>query len=406
MKILIGTENVAGWIQHYKSGFEKRGHSVTTAVLQTSPFHQFTYDYILNDLFFAKQDQRNLKQSQYLQRFFRKARNKWLNYRYEKFIRGLIDGHDLLVLLWHPYLTGSAELAYARSKNKKIVSLFVGSDVRYFKAFQQEFDVSSWVFPADWNHDNPVYHLQLIRNAEKYSDLIYSVPDQAGLQLKPYYHIQVPVAIEKLVYKIPESKIPKVVHAPSVPFKKGTDIIEATLAKLKEDGVTFELITVRNMPNHELLQLLTESDVLVDEIVYHGPGALSFEGMLSGCAVATRYIEESPEVFRPPVWSINAENIYGKLKRLLTDNVLRKRLAEEGRAYAIANNAADHVVAGILQDLEHPRPADYTPAFLQEQYQPGSATEIETINQWTEMVKDCDWYKKAIVPGERAGLIF
>lgn len=406
MKILIGTENVAGWIQYYKSGFEKRGHSVTTAVFQASSLYQFSYDYILHDLFFANADNRKLKSTQYLQRVIRKARNKWINYRYEKFIKRLIDAHDLLVLLWHPYLTGSAELAYARSKNKKIVSIFVGSDVRYFKAFQQEFDVSPWVFPADWDIDNPAYHLQLIRNAEKYSDLIYSVPDQSGLQLKPFYHLQVPADTDKFVYQVPENKIPKVVHAPSVPFKKGTDIIEATLEKLKEEGIAFELISVRNMPNHELLQLLTEADVLVDEIVYNGPGALSFEGMLSGCAVATRYIEESPDVFRPPVWSINAENIYEKLKRLLTDAGLRKRLAEEGRAYAIANNAADHVVAGILQDLEHPRPADYTPAFLRDQYQPVSVTEIETINQWTEMVKDCEWYKETVRPGERAGLIF
>ena len=406
MRVLIGTDEIAGWIQHYKNGFEKNGHSVTTAVFQKSPFYHCEYNYILNDLFFNNADTRKLNSKQIIQRTIRKITNKWINYKYERFIKELIDQHDVLVLLWHPFLTGSNELAYARAKNKKIVSIFVGSDVRYFKAFQQEFDVSPWIFPADWDHDDPAYHLQLIRNAEKYSDLIYSLPDQAGLQLKPYFHIQVPVAVDKFVFKVPENKIPKVVHAPSVPFKKGTDIIEATLNRLKEEGIAFELITVRNMPNHELLQLLTEADVLVDEIVYNGPGALSFEGMLSGCAVATRYIESSPAGFRPPVWSINADNIYEKLKRLLSDAALRKQLAEEGRAYAIANNAADHVVAGILQDLDTPRTADYTPTFLREKFQPVSASEIQTINAWTNMVKDCDWYQQTVSPGERAGLIF
>lgn len=406
MKILIGTENVAGWMRFYKTGFEKRGHTVTTAVFQKNSFYQFDFNFVLNDLFFPKQDQTKLRKNQLVKRIIRKFSTKWMNYRYEQFVKRMIDDHDMLLLLWHPFLTGSKELAYARAKNKKIVSVFVGSDVRYFKAFQQEFDVSPWVFPADWDHDDPAYHLQLIRNAEKYADLIYSVPDQAGLQLKPYFHLQVPIDIEKFVFRIPENKIPKVVHAPSVPFKKGTDIIEATLNRLKEEGIAFELITVRNMPNHELLQLLTEADVLVDEIVYNGPGALSFEGMLSGCAVATRYIESSPAVFRPPIWSINAANIYEKLKRLLSDAALRIQLAEEGRAYAVANNAADHVVAGILQDSEKPRPADYTPTYLRENFQPISATEIQTINAWTNMVKDCDWYQQTVSPGERAGLIF
>jgi hypothetical protein len=406
MKILIGTDEIAGWIHHYKNGFENKGHSVTTAVFQKNDFYHYEYDYLLEDIFLKKSDGRKLQSNQYLKRAVRKINNRLINFRYEKFIRRLIDEHDMLVLLWHPFLTGSLELAYARSKNKKVVSIFVGSDVRYFKAFQQEFDVSQWTFPAEWDHANPAYHLQLIRNAERYSDIIYSVPDQGGLQLKPYYHLQVPVAIEKFKYAVPGNRVPKVVHAPSVPFKKGTDIIEGVLDRLKSEGVQFDLITVRNMPNHKLLELLSGAYVLVDEIVYNGPGALSFEGMLSGCAVATRYIEASPEVFRPPVWSINACNIYEKLKELLTNTELRKRLAIEGREYDMRHNASDHVASGILNDLEHSRTPYYHPEFLREKYNPFTEAEIQTINQWTGFVQDCDWYKKYVTPGERAGLIF
>jgi hypothetical protein len=406
MKVLIGTYEIAGWIQHYKNGFEKNGHTVTTAVSQKNPFYHCEYTYILNELFFNNADKQKLYSNQMIQRAIRKIKNKWINYKYERFIKDLIDQHDVLFLLWHPFFTNSKELAYARIKNKKIVSIFVGSDVRYFKAFKQEFNVCNWVFPTSWDHDDPSYHLQLIRNAEKYSDLIYSVPDQAGLQLKPYRHLQVPIDTQKFIFRIPENKIPKVVHAPSVPFKKGTDIIESILNRLKQEGIAFELITVRDMPNYELLQLLTEADVLVDEIVYNGPGALSFEGMLTGCAVATRYIESSPSVFRPPVWSINADNIYEKLKRLLSDAPLRKQLAEDGRAYALANNTAEHVVSGILRDLESPRQPNYYPTFLREQFQPSTSSELQTINEWTKFVNDCDWYQQTVPSGERAGLIF
>ncbi|MBK8774890.1 MAG: glycosyltransferase family 1 protein, partial [Chitinophagaceae bacterium] len=188
---------------------------------------------------------------------------------------------------------------------------------------------------------------------------------------------------------------------------KGTDIIEATLEKLSKEGIEFEFISVRNMPNKELLKLLSQADILIDEIVFNGPGALSFEGMLSGCAVATRYIEDSPEVFRPPVWNINAGNIYYKLKKLLTDRDLRIRVAEEGREIgAVANNDVYYIVKGMLADLEFSRPYDYIPAFLRENYQPCSKTEIELINHWTDVVKDCAWYKKNVKTGIRAELIF
>lgn len=406
MRILIGTENIAGLIQSYRAGFEKAGHSVTTAVFQKSSYYFSEYNFEINSIFFKNIDNRNFKSNQFFKRALRKITNWRIQCKYERFIKHLINQHDILLLLWHPFLNQSKELAYARAKNKKIVSIFVGSDVRYFKAFKQEFDVANWLFPTSWDHDNPTYHLQLIRNAEKYSDLIYSVPDQAGLQLKPYFHLQIPIDTNKLIFRIPENKIPKVVHAPSVPFKKGTDIIESIFNRLKQEGIAFELITVRDMPNNELLQLLTEADVLVDEIVYNGPGALSFEGMLSGCAVATRYIETSPSVFRPPVWSINADNIYEKLKRLLTDAPLRKQLAEDGRAYALANNTSEHVVSGILRDLESPRQPDYYPTFLREQFQPSTSAELKTINEWTNFVKDCDWYQQTVPTGERAGLIF
>ena len=406
MKILIGTEDVAGWIQQYKSGFESFGHEVTTAVFKKSSFFDVDYEYVFDEMFRYKIDSRQLLRHQFLKRVKRKIKNEWKSRTYKKLIHSLIDKHDVIIQMWHPFLPSSAELLYARKRNKKIISVFVGSDVRYFKAFKQEFDVSKWNFPKELDNEYIDYHLQLIRNAEKYSDLIYSVPDQAGLQMKPYYHLQVPLNTGKFVYHVPGNKIPKIVHAPSVPFKKGTDIIEATLASLKNEGVAFELMSVRNMPNDELLQLLSQADILVDEIVYNGPGTLSFEAMMSGCAVATRYINNSPQVFCPPVMNINADNIYKQLKTLLTNPQLIKELAIKGREYALRNNSSAKIVADMLKNLEIPGQPDYYPDFLRQRFVPGSKSEILSINKWTSFVKDCDWYSVYVNMGEREGLVF
>lgn len=405
MKILLGTENIAGWIKNYKLGFERNGYFVTTAIFNDNKFYNYSFDYQLNKIFFPKKEIK-LKKHQIIKKIIRKVKNEYSYYKYKKFVKNLIDTHDVLIVIWSTFLLKSKDLEYAKKKGKKIISIFVGSDVRYFKAFKQEFDVSQWVFPTSWDHDRPEHHLQLIRNAEKYSDLIYSVPDQAGLQLRPYFHVKIPMVVDDFQFNIPENRILKVVHAPSVPFKKGTDIIEATLQRLREEGILFELISVRDIPNHELLSILSDADVLVDEIVYNGPGTLSLEAMLSGCAVATRLYQLPSKYFHPPIIDINADNIYEKLKQLLTDPVLIKKLAIEGRNYVISNNSTEKVVKNILLDLEQNRQEDYHPTFLRYDFISSSKREVRVINHWTKTVMECDWYKIAIPRGKRKGLIF
>src|SRR5205085_2113814 len=103
--------------------------------------------------------------------------------------------------------------------------------------------------------------------------------------------------------------------------------------------------------HEDLLKILSKADILVDEIVLHGPGSLSFEAMLSGCAVATKYYENSPECFRPPVWNINEDNIKQQLRALLINKKLRINLAKQGREYALRNNNIEKVAKDILAKM-------------------------------------------------------
>lgn len=406
MRILIGTHEIAGWVQQYKKGFEALGHTVTTAIFSKSDFFNYQYDHYLDEYYFKGRITKQIERNQYVQRLIRKIKNSKADSTYRKFIHRLIDDHDLIIIFWAPFLSDFTEYEYIRSKNKQLVCLFVGSDARYFKAFEQQYNVSKWTFPKEWVNAGLNFRLQFIRNAEKFSDQIYSVPDQAGLQLKAYNHLQVPIDLNGVQFRNNKRKIPKVLHAPSIPFKKGTDIIEATLGRLKEEGILFEFISLRNTPHQEVLKLLTDVDIVVDEIVFHGPGALSFEAMFSGCAVATRCLPDSPSSFKPPVWPIDADNIYEQLKELLTNESLRNRLIEEGRSYVTQHNTAEIVAKGILDDLEHSRKPDYQPDFLRYSYNPVSEDEVPLINHWTNYVKGCNWYSLTIKPGTRKGLIF
>lgn len=50
--------------------------------------------------------------------------------------------------------------------------------------------------------------------------------------------------------------------------------------------------------------------------------------------------------------------------------------------------------------------SDLKYSFFRNEFIPESAEALSVYNKWTETVKDCNWYKKTIKPGKRAGLIF
>ena len=225
-----------------------------------------------------------------------------------------------------------------------------------------------------------------------------------GLALRPYHHLQIPLKMEMFEFSVPGRSIPLIVHAPSEPYVKGTDVIEAALATLREEGIAFEFRSLRDMPHDQLLRHLTEADVLVDELVCHGPGWLSFEAMASGCAVATRYLADSPASFRPPVWAIDEHNIVGRLRELLTDRDLRISLAHDSRRYVETHNRVDYVTDAIIAKTRAGRAGDtdYTPTYLRECYVPRNASEITAIKNGNSVVAGESWYQSQLKGETRA----
>jgi glycosyltransferase involved in cell wall biosynthesis len=282
----------------------------------------------------------------------------------------IFDQHDVFIFLWAgDYLMRNGkDLEVLKKMGKKVISIFVGSDVRYPVAFEQEFGGNTSEWPANYNKPYSYYN-QIVRQAELYSDAIFSVPDQSGIAIRPYHHFPIPIELGKYNFHWTDRDIPVVVHAPSSPALKGTDVILATLERLKEEGLQFELKFIQNMKNPELVKLLSGSDILVDELILNGPGALSIEAMASGCAVATHYLKDSPECFRPPVCAIDAGNIYDVIKKLITDKAYRKNLAYEGRAWIEKNNEVSAVVAEIFDRLDKgDSAAVYTPVFFRDKF--------------------------------------
>lgn len=409
MRVVIAGHETCGLINDLASEFRRRGNVVVT-IAKSNQFFPSAYDFDLYDF-----------PVDYLSRrfgakwFWRKALQAlWevqpdAHRRLESSLRlKALEGTDLFIQVWAGIPFEADVLRSLKTTSARVMTFFMGSDVRLARAFQQEFRPAREVEGATVSLPDEQQKLAAIRTHERHSDAIFSVPDQMGLSLRPYHHLQIPLNLDLLSFCIPGRDVPLVVHAPSSPEAKGTDRIEAAISRLQDEGVAFEFASIRNQPHEQVLKLLSDADVLVDELVYHGPGWLSFEAMGSGCAVATRYLETSPPCFRPPVLPIDETNIVDQLRSLLCNREMRIRLAEEGRRYVEENNDIRKVVDGMLNRIARAGDVDtdYTPNFLVERYVPADAAEAALISRANEAVSAEPWYEAGVAGRSHDGIHF
>lgn len=409
MRVVISGHEICGLIHDLAQEFKRRGHTVVTVAMPHRLF-RYTYDYdqyeflisLLTRRFgFSALWKRALQVLWEIRKEWHKALELRSRTRLARFA-------DLYIRVWGGIPFDREVLQAIDGGPTRVATLLMGSDVRDYDVYRREYGVTRWTFPAEYEAFALKHKLSNLRTHERYADAVFSVPDQMGLALRPYHHLQVPLRLEKFRHFVPGRATPRVVHSPSVPEVKGTDVIEAALQTLRGEGVAFELVSVRDVPHDEIPGILSDADVLVDELVLHGPGWLSFEAMASGCAVATRCIEQSPACFRPPVWRIDEHNIVDRLRTLLTDRELRVRLADEGRRYVEANNRIGHVVDRMLEKVEAGRDAapDYVPTYLTTRYVPVNEEEAATINAASVGVAGEGWYRANVAGRDHDGLRF
>lgn len=405
MKIVIGCSEVCGLISLFTDQFRLIGHDVVS-IAESEERYNKSYDIspsrFLPDYFKVR----------FNSVFMSNALNKifWLlgSKKYDKaekfFKKRLLKSCDIFIQIWNPLFEEEEMLKYLKKNDIKIITIFLGSEIRDYDVLAQQFDVSQWKFPKKYYLRTFEDKYKKLRLQEKFSDAIFSVPDQSGLAMKPYFHIQIPINLDEIKFKFNIRSKLKIMHAPTEPAIKGTDIIEECLDNLKTNGYEFEYIRIKGVSHQVLLEMLPDIDILVDEIVLHGPGVLSFEAMAAGCVVLTRYITDSPPCFRPPVIDIDANNLYDKISKIITDVNTRKELSYAGRAYVERNNTIEKVATDMLSKLNSTN-YDYYPKFFREKFEPVSDS-IEYINTMNELVKTETWYKNDVLPGIRGGLKF
>ncbi len=121
---------------------------------------------------------------------------------------------------------------------------------------------------------------------------------------------------------------------------KGTAEILDALEHLRREGLRFELRLLENTPNDEVLRILTDADIVVDELNEAHYGMLALEAMATGCVVlAGNRPDIVPIPSDRPVIHVHPGNLVEAFRAAIVDRAERVERAHSGRPFVAHHHA-------------------------------------------------------------------
>jgi hypothetical protein len=263
------------------------------------------------------------------------------------------------------------EFGFLKRHGVHLVCLFTGSDIRspmLMRRFQEETGLETivtyldQVAPALANDAYDEQRRRIAAVADRHADVIFSAAvDQLsylrrGTEPFPYFYPDEDLLLGAAKHNAPGPRV--VLHAPSSPVIKGTQVVRAAVQRLHADGYDFEYRELIGVPHSEVIASLREAHVVLNEFYAFMPGVFGVEAMANGCALLTR-ADESIETELPPgsnsAWVVTtAADIYANLRWLLDHPDRIAPQAAAGLAWVQAHatvSASGTRVRGLLDGI-------------------------------------------------------
>ena len=408
-KVFIGLSDIASFIDDWDYGFKENGfETIKGSLYYQTPIQNSKLDYII---------QKKLDKVVYFKpgRISEKFKPWWDKKVRDSYLRKMMAQCDIFVFIWSSFYADFSDYEILKKHGKKIITIFVGDEVRWEPAMKQEFISAKLpVFEYkdyDYSINSLRSRLNLLRTAEKYSDIILSQPNIMQLALRNYQNLHIPIVVKDYLENKVQRLKPIIIHAPTS-IGKGTKEIELVIEKLRNEGFDFEYQRVQNVPREKALSMYNNGDIIIDQIQLPGGGKLAQECLAMGKVVLTHMAYKSYNQKKPidsPLIDVTAENLYNELVKLIPNIELRTQIAAEGRAYVEKYHDPKNIVNDVLKMLNgnvSNSQSEFQPTFFRHFFIPESKESIDEYNKWNQYVSECDWYKKNIQGGERSNLLF
>lgn len=252
---------------------------------------------------------------------------------------------DVFIYIWETglLLDRAWDFRFLRARGKKIVVALVGDDVRsprkaaaHYRALGEE----SFVFyRPDGGPRNEARVRKNARDAERWADVIFTGMCPATSHLTrewpfPRYAVDLSRYRDEYPDFGPDAG-PLVLHAPSDPVVKGTQVVRAAVRALREEGLVFRYEECIGVRHEEVVQALGRSNIAVNQLYSDFPGMFGMEALASRCAVLmsadparTQHLPDEDAWPVAPAWRLEA-----RLRELITDPAAARGYADRGREY-------------------------------------------------------------------------
>lgn len=188
------------------------------------------------------------------------------------------------------------------------------------------------------------------RILEKQADCVISAIDHVDYldRVDEYFHLRcIDTQTIQPKFEI-KNLVPVFIHAPNHRLVKGTDQIIAAIESLNKRGMPCELKIIENTSNAKLLEIIRESDAVIDQLLLGTYARLAIETMALGKPVFC-YMREDLYQFNPiwkdcPVINANPDTIESCLESFLKSKRLkRKEIGIKGREYIEKYHSLEYV---------------------------------------------------------------
>lgn len=369
MKVFIGTVDISSRIRDIVREFRRRGIETLSAKRTRHHRHISDVDIVLSDSY--SYSFRGVRPRR-LQRSLKILGQKTAGVQ-AKLLRRVTQECDLAIFLWSSILDDRTDYRILSEAGKKIITCFVGSDVRSGVAANAEFSKHGFSAPFERESiDDFARKLEYVRHAESLSTAIFSRPEQAQLQRRPYSRFVPFITCEDFKPKLQQRASPLILHPCSDNPVKGVKFVQRAIEELKTEGLSFEYQRLSGMTQRDVRLAMRDADIIIDQLFLPGGGKVSVEGMASGAVVLTRMeYNNYPALYpvRPPIVDVNPDNIRDELRRVVKDLSFRVELATAGpqfvKHHANIRSFVDSIIA-VTEKGDASTAHDYTPMFCSE----------------------------------------
>jgi len=236
--------------------------SITVALSRRQRFYHFKYDYELGFI-----------------------SNNYLRLLLRFFYGPILLGYLSNIATHFFYISGvgflidiKKEYKFLKNKSKKIVCMFIGSDIRspkLAKKYLKENNIDGYINyqniqREEFNEEkfeNKVKELASI--TDKYADVIFNFRYCQISYLKKTTYIW-PYSYDKDHFNYNPKKFEqistiKIVHAPSNPLSKGTPLVRAAIKKLSLEGYNFKYVELLGKSNSQVLDELQDTHIVLNQ---------------------------------------------------------------------------------------------------------------------------------------------